>query len=182
MFACLAGAPFVFIERFGIAPERFGFVTGANALAIVAASQANRWIVRAVGVERALRLGLLGAVLSYACLAVAIRAGAGLGAVLPAMIAGVSSVGVVLPNATAVAMDARGERAGSASAALGLLQSTCDALAAGAVSVLADGTARPMATVMLVCGATALLLAGRSPEGTWREEPARLEAPARPAP
>ncbi len=162
MFACFAGAPFVFIERFGIPPERFGFVTAANALGIVAASAANRWIVRTAGVERALRLGLLGAVLSYGALAAAVRAGAGLGAVMFSMVAGVSSIGVVLPSATAAAMDVCGERAGSASAMLGLLQSTCAALAAAAVTLLADGTARPMTTVMLACGAIALVL-GRSP-------------------
>ncbi len=180
MFACLAGAPFVFIECYGLAPERLGFVTGANALGIVAASAANRPLVRALGVERALRLGLAGAVLSYAVLAFLVRAEAGLAPVVIAMVAGISSVGVVLPNATASAMGASGARAGSASAALGLLQSTCDALAAWAVSALADGTARPMTTVMLACGALALALARSRADGVAPAEPARFPAPARP--
>ncbi len=81
-----------------------------------------------------------------------------MGWVLAAMVAGVSSVGVVLPSATAAAMDGRADGAGSASAVLGLLQSTIDVLAAGAVSLLADGTPLPMALVMLACGAGALLL------------------------
>lgn len=184
MFACLAGAPFVFIERYGLAPERLGLVTGANALGIVAASAVNRWLVRSVGVQPALRLGLAAAVLSYAALAVAVRADAGLAPVMVSMVAGISSVGVVLPNATAAAMGASGARAGSASAALGLLQSSCDALAAWAVSALADGTARPMTAVMLACGAIALVLAGRSPDGLAPAAPPRLHAraAARPGP
>jgi hypothetical protein len=56
-------------------------------------------------------------------------------------------------------MDGRGDDAGTASAVLGVLQSTIDVLAVGAVGLLADGTPLPMALVMLGCGAVALLLA-----------------------
>jgi DHA1 family bicyclomycin/chloramphenicol resistance-like MFS transporter len=171
LFSCLSGASFVFIDRFGLSPERFGFVGAANGLAIVFASLVNRLIVRSFGVDRALRAGAGAALLSYAALVAAVRLEAGIGAVIIAMLAGVSSVGVVLPNATATAMDGRGKGAGSASAVLGLLQSGIDVLAAGTVSLLADGTPLPMALVMLGCGGIALaLVLGAGPRD---EEPAR---------
>jgi DHA1 family bicyclomycin/chloramphenicol resistance-like MFS transporter len=158
LFAYLSGASFVFIDRFGLSPERFGLVGAATALGIVGASLAGRHLVRSVGVARALRAGAGAGVVSYAALVAAVQLGAGTGWVLAALVAGVSSVGVVLPSATAAAMDARGDAAGSASAVLGVLQSTLDVLAAGAVSLLANGTPLPMALVMLSCGGIALLL------------------------
>jgi len=161
MFAYIAGAPFVFIELFGIRPERFGLVFGANAAGLIASSQANRLVVARVGVVRALRVGVALALAGCAALFVAVRAGAGLALVLPPLFVGISSVGFVLPNATAAAMGHFGAQAGSASAVLGVLQATAGALAAVAVSALADGTARPMTAVMLVCALSAAALASR---------------------
>ena len=175
MFAGMAGAPFVFVELSGMSPEWLGLVTGANALGVIAASQANRWLLARIGVRDALRVGVVAGVLSYLVLVVAARAEAGPVVLAAAMVAGVSSSGLVLPNATAAAMGSRGDRVGSASAVLGLLQSTVGALAASAVTLLADGTARPMATVMLGCGATALLLVWRERGATVDEDGSELE-------
>jgi MFS transporter, DHA1 family, multidrug resistance protein len=158
LFAALSASPFLFIERLGMSPERYGLVGAANAAGVVAASLLNRRLVRALGVSRVLRIGTAAAAAAYAALAFAVHSGAGLAAVLVAMVAGVSTLGLVLPSATAAAMDLQGERAGSASAVLGILQSTCGVLASFAVSLLADGTALPMATVMLACGITAFAL------------------------
>ncbi|HET8538910.1 MAG TPA: multidrug effflux MFS transporter [Anaeromyxobacter sp.] len=158
LFAYLSGASFVFIERFGLSPERFGFVAAAVAVGIAGASLVGRLLVRSAGVAGTLRAGAAAAVVSYAALVAAIQLGAGIAWVLTALVAGVSSVGVVLPSATAAAMDGRGDGAGSASAVLGVMQSAIDLLAAGAVSLLADGSPLPMALVMLGCGGIALLL------------------------
>lgn len=160
MFGCMAGVPSV-LESFGVAPENVGVLTAANALGIVAVSQANRSLVRGIGTRRALRVGTAAAVVSYAALALAVVSGAGLAITGAAIVLGVATVGSVLPNSTAAAMDATGGRVGTASALLGLMQSTCDALAALAVSAFADGTARPMTVVMLTCGLAALALAWR---------------------
>ena len=159
MFAYISGSPFVFIELFHVRPERFGFIFGANAAGLIAASQANRWLAPRVGVVRALRGGIAAALLAYVGLWLALRSGAGLPLVLPALLVGIASVGVVLPSGTAAAMAFFGSGAGSASAVLGVLQSTCGALAATAVSALADGTALPMAGAMLACAAGAAILA-----------------------
>lgn len=167
LFAYLSGASFVFIDGLGLTPRLFGLLAAATAVGIVGATLAGRRLVRRIGVPRLLRAGAVAAVTAYAALVAAVLLGAGRGAVAVAMIAGVSTVGVVLPTATAAAMDGRGEGAGSASAVLGLLQSGIDALAAAAVSLAADGTALPMAAVMLCGGAVAvaLVLAGGDAAG-----------------
>jgi DHA1 family bicyclomycin/chloramphenicol resistance-like MFS transporter len=151
MFAYIAGSPLVFIEHFGIAPSRFGFVFGANALGLIGASQLNRWLAARVGVKRALRGGIVLALLADAALWAAVRAEGGLPLVLPALFVGIATVGIVLPNATALAMGLVRRDAGGASSILGLFQSGCGAVAAAAVTALADGPPRPMVLVMIGC-------------------------------
>jgi MFS transporter, DHA1 family, multidrug resistance protein len=46
MFAYISGSPFVFIELFGVPPNRFGWLFGANALGFVISSQINGRLVR----------------------------------------------------------------------------------------------------------------------------------------
>jgi DHA1 family bicyclomycin/chloramphenicol resistance-like MFS transporter len=158
MFAYIAGSPFLFIQLLHVPPARFGLFFGANALGLVAASQLNRWLARRIGVPAALRVGVLVAVAAYGAFTVAVAAGASLGFVAAALFFGVASYGVVVPSATAAAMDHFPSQAGSASAVLGTLQSTCGALASAAVSAFADGTARPLAAVTLTCAVIAAAL------------------------
>jgi MFS transporter, DHA1 family, multidrug resistance protein len=183
MFAYISGSPFVFIELFGVPPERFGLIFGSNAAGLIAASQLNRFVAPRIGVARTLRIGVGVALAAYASLWIAVRTGGGLALVLPPLFVGIASVGVVLPSGTAAAMAYFGESAGSASAVLGVLQSTCGALAATAVSALADGTARPMAAVMLACASASSLLVAferrRSPAGAAPAGPPRAGAQAR---
>jgi DHA1 family bicyclomycin/chloramphenicol resistance-like MFS transporter len=171
MFAYIAASPLVFIEVHGVSPQRFGLYFGANAAGLVAASQANRWLSARFGVLPTLRAGVALAVLAYGTLAGAVAAGAGLPVIAPALFVGVSCYGLVVPNATAAAMGIFGAHAGSASSVLGVLQAGCGALSAVAVSALADGTARPLATVSLAGALLAAVLAG----------PGLSTRPARPA-
>lgn len=166
MFAYIAGSPFVFIELFGVPPERYGFLFGANAFGLITSSQINRWLVPRIGVLRALRGAIVVAALAYVALFVASGTDAGLAVIAPPIFVGISCVGFALPNATALAMAPHGKQAGLASALLGTLQTGCGALASTGVSALADGSARPMATVMLTCGLVAF--AAASPIAWYR--------------
>jgi hypothetical protein len=74
---------------------------------------------------------------------------------VPLLFVVVASLGLVLPNATALALAGHPRVAGSASGLLGVLQFIVGAAAAPLVGVAGTGTAVPMATVIAV-------LAGRS--------------------
>jgi DHA1 family bicyclomycin/chloramphenicol resistance-like MFS transporter len=62
------------------------------------------------------------------------------------------------PNTSALALEGQAAQAGLASAVLGAVQFAIAAAAAGAVSALHDGTAVPMATVMLALAVAAFAL------------------------
>jgi DHA1 family bicyclomycin/chloramphenicol resistance-like MFS transporter len=71
-----------------------------------------------------------------------------------------ATVGLAMPNATAGALEKHAAHAGSASALVGTLQFSCGALAAVAVSALANQTALPMAAVIAGCSLLAFLIFG----------------------
>ncbi len=157
MFAYISGSSFVFIEVHHVDPRHYGWFFGANALGLIAASQLNRLLVGRFSSEQVLR-GATGLATAAALtvLAVVWTDTGGLWGVAGALFVFVSTLGVVAPNATAMALERHGERAGLASAVLGSLQFVIAATASWAVSALHDDTAAPMAAV--IAGASCLAL------------------------
>lgn len=156
LLAYVSGSPFVFIELFGVAPERFGLFFGANALGIVAASQINRWLAPRVDARRVVSVTL--SVAMVAGLLVVVDASTGFGGfagILVPLFFFIACHGFVLPNTTALAMSPHGRVAGSASALLGTLHFMLAAAAGSLVGAAANGTAVPMAAVIAGCGSLA---------------------------
>jgi DHA1 family bicyclomycin/chloramphenicol resistance-like MFS transporter len=70
----------------------------------------------------------------------------------------ISSIGLILPNATALAMAHQPHAAGSASALFGLGQFGVGAAAAPLVGIAGSHTALPMALTIAICGFGALAI------------------------
>ncbi|MDM8194566.1 Bcr/CflA family efflux MFS transporter [Pseudomonas koreensis] len=153
MFAYIAGSPFVFIKLYGVPAEHFGWLFGTNAAGFILVAQVNArllakrgpafLLVRAVWVYFLAGLTLLAVS--------AMRPDALWPLLIPLFIC-IASLGCIIPNASACAMNGQGARAGSASAMLGCLQFSIAAGAAALVGVLHDGSAVPMAMVISLCG------------------------------
>jgi DHA1 family bicyclomycin/chloramphenicol resistance-like MFS transporter len=130
---------------------------GVNALGLMTAGQINGRLVGRVPLTRLLAGGLTAtATGGVALLVVVITGGIGLVGILPSLFVVVSSLGFVLPNATALALSNYPRTAGSASALLGVLQFAIGAAAAPLVGALGVRTALPMAVVMATLGVSAL--------------------------
>ncbi|MEZ1319609.1 multidrug effflux MFS transporter [Pseudomonas fluorescens] len=152
MFAYIAGSPFVFIKLYGVPAEHFGWLFGANAAGFILVAQINArllakrgpafLLVRTVWIYLAAGLTLL---------AVSSLHTEQLWPLLVPLFICISSLGCILPNASACAMTGQGARAGSASAMLGCLQFSVAAGAASLVGILYDGSAVPMAMVISLC-------------------------------
>ena len=152
MFSYIAGSPFVLIGIFHVSPQAYGWIFGANAAGLIAASQINRRLLVGRTPARVLAGSLLVAAAASASLVVlAILRIEILPAVLASLFVFVATLGFVGPNATALAMDRHGGRAGIASAALGSGQYVISSIAAGTVGIANDGTMVPMAVVMATC-------------------------------
>lgn len=153
MFSYIAGSPFVLEDVYGISPQVFSAVFAVNACGIVAASQLNRWLLGRFGLRTLLAAGLsFTAGGGMALLAVVAIGGLSVWFVLVPLFFVVASIGVVMPNATALALADHPDVAGSASALVGVLQFAVGAAAAPLVGVAGNDTALPMAVMIAVLG------------------------------
>jgi DHA1 family bicyclomycin/chloramphenicol resistance-like MFS transporter len=157
MFAYIFGSPFVFMQIYGVRPDRYGWLFGLNALGLITASQVNHLILRGIAGARILSRALVVTSLAGVFVLAAAWTGAGglPGLLLPLFVY-VSSLGFVLPNVIAAALAAQGRNAGSAAALLGAVQFGAGAAVGMLLGLLGNGTAVPMAGLIAACGLSAL--------------------------
>jgi DHA1 family bicyclomycin/chloramphenicol resistance-like MFS transporter len=171
MFAFIGGAPPVFIEAFGLSPQAFALVFALGAAGFIAGSQISPRLVARFGPGRVLRWAVRAcAAAALALLALVLSDAGGVGVILPPIVAVMMGCGMVMPNAAVGALARHASRAGSASALMGTLQFSLAALSGTLIGLFGDGTARPMALLML------LGLAGAVVAERWRP---RRTPPAR---
>jgi DHA1 family bicyclomycin/chloramphenicol resistance-like MFS transporter len=157
MFSYIAGSTFVLEGIHGVSPQLYGVIFAVNALGITAASQLNRVMLGRRSPRRMLFAGVAAqALAATALLVIVLAGGTGLAGILPCLFVSVASIGLVIPNATALALTDYPHAAGRASALLGMLQFTFGALAAPLVGVAGSDTAVPMALLMAAFGVGAL--------------------------
>ena len=158
MFAYISGSPFVLQGIYHVSPQTFSVIFGLNALGFVVTSQINGSLVSRIAPSRLLMGGLIvTAIGGLALLGVLLVGGLGLAAVLVPLFVLVSSIGFVVPNATALALSRHAEAAGTGSALLGVIQSGIAAFGAPLVGLAGITSAVPMGTVIAVAGAGAIL-------------------------
>jgi DHA1 family bicyclomycin/chloramphenicol resistance-like MFS transporter len=158
MFAYITGSPFVFIELFGIPSHHFGWVFGTNAVALIASSQFNRWLLLRRDVKWVLRRAFPALAVVGSVLVLAGFLGWGFWGVAAPLWAYVGILGITYPNTTAVALQGQGAQSGAASAWLGVFQFSLATGAAWLVSWLHDGSPLAMSTVVGGCGVSSLVV------------------------
>ncbi|MGN6369976.1 MAG: multidrug effflux MFS transporter [Phycisphaerae bacterium] len=165
LFAYVGSSSFVFIELFHISPQWFWTLFGLNAAGLIGSSQINGRLSHKIAPHIILRRALIVSVLSGAVLmlSAALAWPASLQwaryiTFFPAIFTYMSAAGFIFPSATALAMGPQGRIAGNASALLGFLQFVISGLGTWLVSALFDGTAKPMAIVMLAAAIGGLLI------------------------
>jgi DHA1 family bicyclomycin/chloramphenicol resistance-like MFS transporter len=168
MFAYIAGAPFVFINIFGLTAQHFGWLFALNASAVILSAQVNGRIFHGHAPERLMRNAAF-----VQCVAGVLLIGAELSGAthmvwlaLPLFLY-LSCIGFVFPNAVALALANHGNIAGMASALLGTLQFSMAAIATLALGAINSATALPMSVAICACGVmgviTHLVLVGEHP-------------------
>ncbi len=158
MFAYIAGGTFVLQRIYGLSPQGFSLAFGLNSIGIMAAAQLSGRLTRRRSPVRVLALGLAVNLLGALCLAVTVLLGLGLPFVLGSLFVMVSAIGLVLPTSTALGLSNYPERAGTASALLGLLQYLVGGVAAPLVGLAGEDTAVPLGLVAGSASAGACLV------------------------
>jgi MFS transporter, DHA1 family, multidrug resistance protein len=176
MFAYIAGSPFVLQDIHGLSPAAYSAVFAFNGLGIMTASYTSRRLIGRLRPAQVLETGVAIACAGAALLFVSVLAGAPVGFVIAGLFLVVAPVGLVTPNATALALADHPAIAGSASALLGVAQFLIGAVAAPLVGVAGTHSAVPMAitiAAMTVAAAVCAVMPSRVPGGGPRRGGAR---------
>jgi len=162
IFVFVTGAPFVLIQNHGIAPDRFGWYQAAIVVAfffgsLSASRLAGRW-----GGGRLLSTGIA-LILAGACVLCVVLL-LPLPVETPVRLTGAYSImtfgmGLLFAAAPSRALRSIEGQAGTASAMLSGIEQIIAGCAAIAISLLFDGSSRPMALVTLFLAVSLLLLA-----------------------
>jgi DHA1 family bicyclomycin/chloramphenicol resistance-like MFS transporter len=158
LFAYISGSSFVLQDIYGLSPQEYSLAFGLNGVGIVLAGQLNGLIVGRVPERTLLIVGLLASFAGGVGVLLATSLHLGLVALLVPLFVLVSSIGLVMPNASSLALADQAGNAGSASALLGVLQFVIGGFATPLVSLGGSGTAVPMGVVMAGFSALALIV------------------------
>lgn len=156
LFGYISAAPFVLQGDYGMDQQAFALVFAAGAIVLIGATQSNVVLLRRFSPQAVLRVALIVSVVAGAGFVVLALTGFGglAGFLAPVMVI-LGAMGLVLPNASAVALSRHHDAAGTSAALLGAAQFGLGAVTAPVVGVLGNDEFA-LALVMLVGSGIAL--------------------------
>lgn len=157
LFSFIAGAPFVLIERMGVATQYYGLYYAVVVLAYFIASLVANRIVAVFGIEQLLRVSLIVGVVSGITMLVVVYVYQTPSTLTAAVSIGTFGLGFLFATGPVRALATSDTRLGLAAALLGSLEMGVAALAALAVGYFHDGTAWPLAFTFAGCNVMAAL-------------------------
>jgi DHA1 family bicyclomycin/chloramphenicol resistance-like MFS transporter len=154
----IATSPQLLMNVLHIPPEQFGFIFGINAVALIVSSQINRFLLSHFPPEALVG----GAVVVVFCAGFALWLGApyaqtlGIWTIIAPMCVIMGTLTIVNTNSTAIAQGHDRGRAGSVAAITGSMAFGSGSIAAAISGFVFDGTAGPLAVLVM----TFMLIAG----------------------
>ncbi len=157
-FALISGAPFIFIDYFGISPLGFSYFFAGISAAALLGNALNMRLVFRRGYPRMLRDCTIGvAVLAFFMAGVAATGFGGVWGVFGVMVWLMAAYHIIAANSTAGLMDQLGQQAGGASAVLALFRFVGGAIGAGMIGMFGDSHPWTFAVVLAISAAGMLI-------------------------
>ncbi|MEL5638375.1 multidrug effflux MFS transporter [Serratia ureilytica] len=157
MFAYIGASPFVLQQIYGLSPQMFSLCFAINGVGLIIAAQLASRLSSRWGERRVLRGGLTLAAVASLLLLLAAALHAPLVVLLVPLFFSVAVIGIVGPTASSLAMQSQGDKAGSASALIGVCMFALGACAVP-LTGLGGTSALSMALTIVGCYAIAILL------------------------
>lgn len=152
MFAYISGSPRVFIQTFGIDPSLFGFVFGLNAASFIGMARVNaRLLSRFNPVQLLITAQIAQVLTTLITLTLSLLGWLNLPLTMLALVIFMGALGLINPNASALALSRHGRRLGSASALLGTLQMFAGAVSGLIISMWSVNSTLPLASILFFC-------------------------------
>jgi DHA1 family bicyclomycin/chloramphenicol resistance-like MFS transporter len=162
LMSFLSGSPFVFIEKYGIAPRAYGLIFGGMIVFMTLGSLLNAKFAPVFGAGKILRYAVIvPAVAGPTALVLGLieaRYGTiGLWPFLACFAPQIATISLIGPNSMAMALQRYPHMAGTASSLMGVMQFGIGAIFGAIVGQTMDGTIAPMTTAMGIAGALCLI-------------------------
>lgn len=158
LFAFITGSSFFYIEVYGVAPTRFGYLFAANVVTLMVFANINRRLVHAYGLRRLILTGCVVQVVAASVLALGVWSGAfGLAPTVAGVALAIGSMGFIGANGTSAMLGYFPGTAGTTAAVGGISRFLFGALAGSAVGVMHDSRGVAMVTVMAGCAIAGLI-------------------------
>ena len=157
LLSFLSGSPFVFIERYGVAPRNYGLIFGGMVVFMTIGSLLNARFVRRLGSGKILRhaviVPLLCGIASLVLGQIEARYGTiGMWPIVACFAPQIATISLIGPNSMALALQRYPHMAGTASSLMGVMQFGIGSLFGAAVGQTYDGTIGPMTVAMGLAG------------------------------
>ncbi|MEJ0033644.1 MAG: multidrug effflux MFS transporter [Bacteroidota bacterium] len=158
LFVFVSSSPFLFLKLYGLDEKQYGILFAIMVGGMILASQANRFLLSryssetlvgwAIGIQVTMSMLLLATALLHLetfYLQVILLMGF------------LATVGIILPNSSALVLAPFSTNTGTASSLMGALQLGFGAVASFVVSVATTDSAMPMTVTMCICASCALV-------------------------
>lgn len=157
IFAYVSGTPFVYQTIYGVSPQVFSILFGANGIGIMIGTIFIGKFADLIPETRFLKIGLLMSITASFSLFIVVLFHGPLFAVVISIFVFISSIGIISTSSFSLAIQDQGHIAGSASALLGLLPFIFGAISAPLVGIAGETTAIPMGAIMFSASLLAIL-------------------------
>jgi DHA1 family bicyclomycin/chloramphenicol resistance-like MFS transporter len=157
LLSFISGSPFVFIERYGVAPRSYGLIFGSMIIFMTIGSLLNAKFAPVFGADKILRYAVIvpGVTGPIAMVLGWIEARYGTIGMWPFFLCfgpQIATISLIGPNAMALALQRYPHMAGTASSLMGVMQFGLGALFGAIVGQTYDGTIGPMTLAMGIAG------------------------------
>ena len=166
LLSFLSGSPFVFIERYGMAPRDYGLIFGGMIVFMTIGSLLNAKFAPVFGAGKILRYAVIVPAIAgpTALVLGLIEARYGTIGMWPFLLCfapQIATISLIGPNSMAMALQRYPHMAGTASSLMGVMQFGIGAIFGAVVGQTFDGTIAPMTTAMGVAGVLLLRCSNR---------------------
>lgn len=161
LFAYVSGSPFVYMEVYGVSRQHFGYYFALPAIALLIGAAVNRRLLHKYEPIEILRVGvfLVTAAGALVLAATGFNVGGLAGVIMPIMLY-LFGIGLLAPNAVAMALSYHGSIAGVASSLMGGLQTLSGAVTAWLVGYFYHHNAHSLAATLALAALFTLLSCG----------------------
>jgi MFS transporter, DHA1 family, multidrug resistance protein len=161
LFIYVAGSPVIFIEMYHVSPQAYGGLFALLSVGFIGSSQVNIFLVRRFTSEQLFRVGLVSQVFAGLVFFCGVYFEVfGLYGTLTMFFICLCCMGIINPNASALALAPFTRNVGSASALLGCTQIGVAALASGCVGLFDSSDTVPIIALLSATSIVAWVILG----------------------